>query len=72
MRIHSYVDYNVVVLYCNRVILLHFWASWSEPSRQVSDVIIDLADEYTNCKFVEVSNYLASLVYRAMKQYVTS
>ena len=34
--------------------MVHFWASWSEPSKQVSEAIVDLSDEYKDCKFVEV------------------
>ena len=34
--------------------MLHFWAPWSEPSKQVTDALTDLAEEYPSCKFVKV------------------
>ncbi|XP_065882952.1 glutaredoxin-3-like [Dysidea avara] len=36
------------------LLVVHFWASWSDPCKQMNDVLEELAGEYENVKFMKV------------------
>lgn len=36
------------------LLVVHFWATWSDPCKQMNDVLIELAGEYENVKFLKV------------------
>ena len=38
-----------------RLVVVHFWAPWSQPCRQMNDVMAELAKEHTAVKFLKVS-----------------
>ena len=37
-----------------RLVVLHFWAPWSQPCQHMNDVLEELAKEHTTVKFVKV------------------
>ena len=40
-----------------RLVVIHFWASWSEPCQQMQDVMLDLAKEHKKVKFYKVHDW---------------
>lgn len=36
------------------LLVIHFWAAWSDPCKQMNDVLAELAAEYENVKFLKV------------------
>ena len=36
--------------------MIHFWADWSEPCKQMQEAMEDLAREHSNVKFYKVDH----------------
>ncbi|MDA1230741.1 MAG: thioredoxin domain-containing protein [Planctomycetota bacterium] len=50
-------DFEEMVLQSDRPVLVHFWASWSQPSRMMQSIVDRLAitvDEWADIYFVNV------------------
>ena len=39
-----------------KLTVIHFWAPWSEPSKHMNEVMMELAKEHSKVKFFKVRN----------------
>ena len=46
-------DFEVLESF-NGLVVVHFWTPWSQPCKQMNEVMEDLAKEYERVKFVKV------------------
>ncbi|CAI8057784.1 Glutaredoxin-3 [Geodia barretti] len=37
-----------------RLVVVHFWAPWSQPCKQMNDVMVELAEEHPGVRFIRV------------------
>lgn len=59
---YQYVCYSFGARLCsllslsspNSLVVVHFWAPWSQPCQQMNEVLEELAKEHENVKFVKV------------------
>eukprot|EP00455_Lapot_gusevi_P054314 TRINITY_DN867_c0_g1_i1.p1 TRINITY_DN867_c0_g1~~TRINITY_DN867_c0_g1_i1.p1 ORF type:complete len:290 (-),score=70.13 TRINITY_DN867_c0_g1_i1:5-829(-) len=55
IQISSLEEHNRILASQGQSLIVHFfWADWSEPCRQIDEVIDALAREYSSCTFVKV------------------
>ena len=46
---------NGALVYCAyRLVVVHFWAPWSQPCKQMNDVMAELAEEHPSVRFIKV------------------
>ena len=43
-----------------RLVILHFWASWSQPCQQMLEAMVDLAKDCPDVKFYKVRDPMHS------------
>ena len=46
------------------LLVVHFWATWSDPCKQMNDVLIELAGEYENVKFMKVYIFVSTISFQ--------
>ena len=39
---------------CCSLVVVHFWAPWSQPCKQMNDVMSELAGEHPGVRFIKV------------------
>ncbi|XP_019853053.1 PREDICTED: glutaredoxin-3-like isoform X2 [Amphimedon queenslandica] len=37
-----------------RLLVLHFWTTWSEPSRHINEALTDLSQTYSQHRFIKI------------------
>ena len=37
-----------------RLVVVHFWAPWSQPCKQMNDAMVELAEEHPGVRFIKV------------------
>ena len=42
------------VMRVRRLVVVHFWAPWSQPCKQMNDVMVELAEEHPGVRFIRV------------------
>ena len=40
------------------LVVVHFWAPWSQPCQQMNEALEELAKEHENVKFVKVGGWM--------------
>lgn len=43
------------ILHIVRLTVVHFWAPWSDPCKQMNEVMQELSHDQENAKFIKVS-----------------
>ena len=55
-------SWEVYLLSLSRLVVVHFWAPWSQPCKQMNDVMAELAEEHATVKFIKVCVCLHNIV----------